>query len=146
MAMTGPGASDDAATPGNPLSEALTRAQGLVDEATRAVEERDLELRRQQSMLDAVLAAAGPVAVLEAEVVRAWSGALEVLTGLSAVAVLGRRLRTVAPHLVTDAPWSDERGARWRVVTSVHDPWTVLVLEPTDEPSPPARRLSNLEH
>jgi PAS domain-containing protein len=146
MAMTGPEPSDQAAGRADPVTDALARAQGLVDDATRAVEERDAELRRQQSMLDALLASAGPVAVLEAEVVRAWSGALEALTGLSAVAVLGRRLRTVAPHLVADEPWTDERGARWRVRTSVHDPWSVLVLEPADEPAPRAQLQPHLQH
>src|SRR3989337_170567 len=111
--------------------EDVERARLLVQRATEDLRERDTEIRRLQSLLEAVLAAAPPVVATEQGIIRSWSAGLEELTGGRAGEAVGRRLERLLPGIEAgDGVWRDSGGREWRVGCTDREGWRVLALTP----------------
>ena len=99
---------------------ALARAEGLVSAASERMQDQDERLDSLYSLVECLVELGPPVTVVEGSVVRAWSGALEHLTGVRRTSALGARLRRVLPSLErTDEGrrWTAPDGAEWAVAT-----------------------------
>ncbi|MET0728960.1 MAG: hypothetical protein ABWZ76_11755 [Acidimicrobiales bacterium] len=127
---------------------AEARALHLVVEATEALRVRDHELRRLQQLLEHVLEVCPPLVVAEDGVVRAWSAALEPLSGIRADEAMGRRLGRILPGLGElaerlpdeDDAWCDRGGRAWRPTVLEREGTLVsVVLHPETHPGPGQR-------
>lgn len=99
--------------------EALSRAEQLVTAAAERLQAQDEQLESVYGLIECLLDLSPPMAIVEGSVVRAWSPALEALTGVRRTTALGSRLARSLPSLAPAdrAPWrwTDPNGAAWAV-------------------------------
>ena len=102
------------------MHAALARAEELVSAASHRLQDQDERLGSLYSLVECLVELGPPMTVVEGSVVRAWSAALERLTGVRRAAALGARIGQVLPGLepTEDARrWTAPDGAEWAVVT-----------------------------
>jgi hypothetical protein len=112
-------------------AEVLIRAEALVDQAARRLEEQGEQLERLYGLVECLVKVGPPLAVVEAWVVRAWTPALESLTGVGRGAAVGMRLSRVLPDLRPAGAhrwcWTSGDGSRWSVVAHMGEcPYEIL--------------------
>jgi PAS domain-containing protein len=122
---------------------ALARAEELVATASQRLRDQDERLASLYRLVECLMELGPPVTVVEGSVVRAWSDALERLTGVRRASALGARLNRVLPTLSAgeDGPgrWTAPDGAEWTVAVRPAGPelqvlwWMQRVCAP-DEP------------
>jgi PAS domain-containing protein len=96
---------------------AIALALDLVERAAQELQRQDHEIERLHHLVEALLAAEQPLAVVEGTTVRGWSAGLERLTGTEAERALGRSLSSLLAVDVaaTGGPgrWTDRTGRSW---------------------------------
>jgi hypothetical protein len=98
---------------------ALERAEHLVGTASARLQAQDEQLESLYGLVECLVELGSPLAVVDGTTVRAWSSALEVLTGVRTTTAVGAALDRVLPSLrPTEAEvwsWTDRTGAPWTV-------------------------------
>jgi len=98
---------------------ALARAEELVSAAAQRLQDQDEQLESLYTLVECLVELGLPVTVVEGSVVRAWSQALEAVTGVRRSSALGAQLGRVLPSLGrTDEGrwgWTAPDGAEWTV-------------------------------
>jgi hypothetical protein len=97
---------------------ALARAEELVSAAAQRLRDQDEQLESLHRLVECLVELGPPVTVVEGSVVRAWSDALEQVTGVRRATALGARLRRVLPSLEPTQEgcrWTASDGAQWAV-------------------------------
>lgn len=98
---------------------ALERAEQLLRTASARLQAQDEQLESLYGLIERLVDLGPPITVVEGSIVRAWSPALERLTGVRATAAVGATLDRVLPSLRQAAAgpwhWTDRSGAPWTV-------------------------------
>jgi PAS domain-containing protein len=98
---------------------ALARAEHLLGRATRRIDDQDEQLGRMHGLVTCLLEVGAPLAIVEDSIVRAWSPALESLTGLRRSTAVGARLDRLLPTLhrigASEWRWMPPQGPEWLV-------------------------------
>jgi PAS domain-containing protein len=99
---------------------ALERAEQLVATAAARLQSQEERLEELYGLVECLIELGPPMAVVEGQTVRAWSPALEALTGVRSATAVGAGLDGVLPSLSPEDPtgqwhWTDWKGSRWEV-------------------------------
>jgi hypothetical protein len=98
---------------------ALERADRLLATAASQLQEQDAHLESLYALVDYLLQVGPPMTVVEGQIVRAWSPALESLTGIRATTAVGAVVDGLIPsfHALAPGPchWTDRVGNHWAI-------------------------------